>query len=122
MADKTQTDLLQEIQHLSERLQEQDRQLARFKAPPSRARLLSKSQGKPRPAAAPGLMSPEQLAWLARAIEALVPCRGGIVELDDAGLVRAVRGGACESLGVSGDDLIGMPWESWLALDDGSGG
>ncbi len=118
MADKTRTDLLREIRQLSERLREQDRLLARFKEPATRSRLPANLQGKPRSAATSRFMSPEFADWFVDAIEALLPCPAGIVELDAAGLVHAVHGRACEALGVARDELIGTPWEQLLSIED----
>ena len=123
MADKTRTDLLREIRELSERVQEQDRRLARMKKGASKPRTpkpppLRGVRNKSPRNSSPYFESHEFLDWFADAVEAFAPARKGLVEVDGAGRVRAISGGVGDALGVSLDQLIGAPWEQWIADDD----
>ncbi len=115
MPDKSRTDLLREIRSLSDRLEEQDRRLARSK---KLTTTRPRPQGKTGRAVPRGGKSAELWEWFAGAIKSLDLSAKILIELDAAGRVHAISGDPSDALGVSVGELIGTFWEARIADED----
>lgn len=114
MGKKSRVDLLPESRDSSERLQEQDLPLTRFKSPLRQLRSPKKSQAK-RPKA---VVNTKPLESLAETLAPVLRPGADVILLDGSGRVQSILGGCCESLEISREEIIGTRWKSWIVAED----